>query len=200
MKTPCFIVIEGLDGCGKSTLTRLLAQRLHAEALATPLASFPAEARRAAERMCHDDPLARMLFYASTVAAASTRTRELLASGQSVVMDRYWLSTLTYHRFMGVTCELPELESALLPADLTVFLNVSTETRKSRLHERGALLDHDRMTLRPGAGERLAELYRACSHRAVTGRYLEIAADSLAPEELATRVAVEVVRAGEELR
>ena len=60
--------------------------------------------------------------------------------------------------------------------------------------------DGTRMTLRPGAGERLAELYRACSHRAVTGRYLEIAADSLAPEELATRVAVEVVRAGEELR
>lgn len=179
-KRPQFIVVEGLDGSGKSTLAALLADRMGAEHLTTPMRTLPGSARRDAEAMCAADPLARMLFYASTVVAASTHVRGALAAGRSVVMDRYWLSTLTYHRHLGAPALLAEIEAALVPADVTIFLDVSTEVRRARLTERGALQAHDRMTLQPGAGEAIAGLYRSFgADLRVAGRFHALQADAL---------------------
>lgn len=189
-EVPVFVVIEGLDGSGKSTLAEELARRLGAEHLTTPMATLPPTARRAAEAMCADDPLARMLFYASTVVAASKCVGALLATGRSVVMDRYWLSTVTYHRILGSPTRLDEVAAALLPADLTVFLDVSTEVRRARLHGRGALQAHDRMTLQPGVGERIGALYREMgAEMKVAGRFEAIEADELSVAALVERVA-----------
>ena len=123
-KKPIFVAIEGLDGSGKSTLARRLAQHLDAEPLTTPMSTLPSEARQAAESMCADDPLARMLFYASTVAAASQHVRKTLAGGRSVIVDRYWLSTLTYHRVLGAPAWLSEVEASLVPATLVKLTRV----------------------------------------------------------------------------
>ena len=186
---PRFIVIEGLDGSGKSTLAVELARRLGAEPLTTPMTTLPSAARRDAEGMCGGDPLARMLFYASTVAAASTYVRGALAAGRSVVMDRYWLSTLTCHRVLGAVTELADVEATLTPAHLTVFLDVSTEIRRARLHARGALQAHDRMTLQPGIGEEIASLYRSYGRRLqVAGRFEVIEADHVSVEDLVGEV------------
>ena len=194
---PIFVAIEGLDGSGKSTLARRLAQHLNAEPLTTPMSTLPSEARRAAESMCADDPLARMLFYASTVAAASQHVRETLAGGRSVIVDRYWLSTLTYHRVLGAPAWLSEVEASLVPADLTFFLDVSTEVRRGRLTARGALQAHDRMTLQPGIGDHITALYRKFgAELAVAGRFQAIKADALSVDELVELVSDEVRRAG----
>lgn len=179
-KRPQFIVVEGLDGSGKSTLAALLADRMGAEHLSTPMRTLPSSARRDAEVMCAADPLARMLFYASTVVAASTYVRGALAAGRSVVMDRYWLSTLTYHHHLGAPTLLAEVEAALVPANVTIFLDVSTAVRRARLIERGALQAHDRMTLQPGAGEAIADHYRSFGGQLrVAGRFHALQADAL---------------------
>ena len=188
MNRSYFVVIEGLDWSGKSTLAREVAARLGAEALATPMRTLPAQVRQGAEAMCAGDSLARMLFYASTVAAASTFVRARLAEGCPVVMDRYWLSTLSYHLYMGAPAMLREVEATLTPPDLTVFLNVSRATRRQRLVDRGELLEHDRMTLQPGAGEAIAELYREYRGLQSVGRFLEIEADRLTVLALVDRV------------
>ena len=187
---PIFVVIEGLDGSGKSTLAAELARHLGAEHLTTPMATLPSSARRDAETMCAHAPLARMLFYASTVVAASEHVRRLLAAGRSVVMDRYWLSTLTYHRVMGAPTRLAEVEAALEPAQWTFFLDVSAEVRRARLHARGALADHDRLTLQPGVGEEIAGLYRRFGAEIrVAGRFTPIDADKLPVSALVEQVA-----------
>ena len=194
---PIFVAIEGLDGSGKSTLARRLALHLNADPLTTPMSTLPSEARQAAESMCGDDPLARMLFYASTVAAASQHIRTILARGRSVIVDRYWLSTLTYHRVLGAPAWLSEVETSLVPADLTFFLDVSTEVRHARLTARGALQAHDRMTLRPGVGDHITALYRQFgAELAVAGRFQAIKADALSVDELVEFVSDEVRRAG----
>jgi len=138
-----------------------------------------------------------MLFYASTVAAASEYVRTTLAGGRSVVVDRYWLSTLTYHRVLGAPAWLSEVEASLVPADLTIFLDVSTELRRARLSARGALQAHDRMTLQPGIGEQITALYRQFgAEQAVAGRFQAIKADALSVDELVELVSDEVRRAG----
>jgi len=191
-KNPLFIAIEGLDGSGKSTLSIRLAQHLDAVHLTTPMQNFPGSARRDAESMCADDPLARMLFYASTVAAASTHIRGLLEQGRSVVVDRYWLSTLTYHLALGTPTPLADVEAALIPADLTIFLDVSMEVRRARLSARGALQEHDRMTLQPGVSEHIVQLYRRLGGELqVAGRFQSVMADALSIDQIIELVSAE---------
>lgn len=87
-----FIVIEGLDGTGKSTIAKTLATALNAELLATPDASLK-KARPIIDAAYENQPLARQLFYASSVLHLSEKIKGLMAEEKSVIVDRYWLST-----------------------------------------------------------------------------------------------------------
>ena len=74
---PIFVVFEGLDGTGKSTCARLVAERLGAELLTTP----SPEVRRYRDDLieCYaGSQEAAQLFYLSTVFAASDQIRGLL--------------------------------------------------------------------------------------------------------------------------
>jgi len=129
-----------------------------------------------------------MLFYAASVVAASKQVGHHLQNGRRVVMDRYWLSTLTYHRLAGVQSELPEVAAALFPAHVTVFLNVATAVRLHRLQQRGKLMPHDHATVQAGVGEQLAGLYRGYAKLAVTGKFVELLADDQSVAELVEQI------------
>lgn len=143
---PLLIAVEGLDGCGKSTLARKLAEALGADFLRTPL-DLDGTTRTAMEAHCARSALARMLFYSATVAAAAIDIRAVLATGRSVVVDRYWLSTVVYHRVMGAPCSLDEVSEHLPLADFTLFLHAPLEVRAERVRSRGQATDADRWSL-----------------------------------------------------
>lgn len=140
------VVIEGLDGVGKSTLVEALGARLGAVVLSTPGRAF-GDVRRAAEAAFDGAPLARQLFFAATVLAASERAAHVLAAGDDVVVDRYLLSTLTYAQARGPTLELDAVLGALTVPDLTVYLRVDEAERRRRIHARAGSTDEDRWTL-----------------------------------------------------
>lgn len=81
-----FIVIEGLDGTGKSTTTKALASALNGTFLTTPLDKFKG-VRPELETIYGDESLARQLFYASTAVSSSNRVGEELARHECVVID-----------------------------------------------------------------------------------------------------------------
>lgn len=83
-----FIVLEGLDGVGKSTLTAGLAQHLRA-ALWKPPGEELSSVRAVIDQELSRDPLSGPLFYAATIAEASVKIRAELARGRDVVCDRY---------------------------------------------------------------------------------------------------------------
>ncbi len=187
MKRAEFIVLEGLDGCGKSTLARHLGRRLGARVMATPH-GLDSATRRVMERHCHGIVLARQLFYASTVVAASELVRAQLRAGQHVVMDRYWLSTMTYHDALGSDARLEDVARHLVAATATVFLDVPVELRRSRLIERGALRPHDRDSLDPAAAARIRERYLDWGRHRVAGRFVALDASRASVDELALEV------------
>lgn len=131
-----FIVLEGLDGVGKSTLANKLAEQLGAQFMSTPGDRFKA-IRSPVMEAFGEDQLAKALFYAATVSSEGRKARSIVDQDRSVVMDRYWASTLAYAKARGVSANIDALESDLIAADITVLITLDENTRLKRLQQRG---------------------------------------------------------------
>ncbi len=170
-----FIVIEGLDGTGKSTTANALSKKLGGKFLTTPLDKFKA-VRPELELIYGEESLARQLFYASTAVSSSNQVREELGQYGCVVIDRYWLSTQVYHswRTDGEHFLLPEVAASILQPDLTVYLNISLEERIKRLGGRNDNTVEDRLTTVAEANAKLNELYLSYGRSSFVGQWLDI--------------------------
>lgn len=141
-----FIVLEALDGVGKTTLTAGLATTLPGVTLAMP--GLPRPVMHAVFTGLGSDPTSRCLFHAAAARAIGLRARELTTGGQHVIVDRYWLSALAYARARGMTADFSAVERQIPEPDLTVVLTLDEAERERRLVQRGAT-DVDRETLAP---------------------------------------------------
>lgn len=128
-----FIALEGIDGCGKTTVAAILADRLGAEVLRVPSVEYGLTGEhvdRTPRTTCH------FFFYLSSVFWASDVVAQRREAGQGVIADRYALSTFAYHApFLVPPVELADLE--LERPDLTILLTVDERERRQRLAGRG---------------------------------------------------------------
>lgn len=141
-----FIAIEALDGVGKSTLTADLARALGGVAADTPGAGLR-NVRQDVLRALGDHQEARCLFYAASVLSEGSKARARADAGEVVVMDRYWLSTLSYARARGVILDLDGVEASVVAPDVTLLIELDEAERVRRLQRRGHLTAADRETL-----------------------------------------------------
>lgn len=183
-----FIVLEGIDGSGKSTTANAIATALKGVALTTPLDKFK-NVRSELESIYEDEYLARQLFYASTAVSSSNRVANELLTSNCVVIDRYWLSTQVYHSWYmkGRQMLLPEVENILLKPDLTVYLKIPLEDRLTRLSKRSEVTPEDCLTATVKADEELNALYRSFSSSKLVGKWLEVDA-SQSTEQIVRKV------------
>jgi dTMP kinase len=170
-----FIVVEGPEGAGKSTLTRWLTAQLLAEGRrvltvrqpgGTPVAEA---ARKLALKSKHDiTPAAELfLFLAARADLVDRVVRPALDEGQVVLADRYDLSTLAY-QVSGRGLPRAAVETALrlatgglVPA-LTLVLDVPVAVGRER--QRRAQKEQDRMEVQDDAfHERVREAYRTAT-------------------------------------
>ena len=129
------IVIEGLDGVGKTTLSKGLAAAMGATWLTTPSEELRAF-REPFDRAYQDDPECSQLFYAASVLAVGREAERRRMVGD-VIVDRYWSSTCAYAASRGSRLELGEVERLLPAADLTIVVELDEEERWRRLCNRG---------------------------------------------------------------
>lgn len=181
------IVIEGLDGAGKTTVARCLAQRLNAVLMSSSDGAL-SQVRPVCEALHGPEGLARQLYYAYAVALVSQKIEALLAQGKDVVLDRYWATTLTYA--LSQDPDAPQLEqvgAALIPATMTCFLEATKAQRSLRLRRRdGQILPQDARSLEQH--ERLRALYRELLPKLPTTGELVVIDASMSAEVLAMQL------------
>ena len=159
------IVFEGIDGVGKTTLSRLVASALGAVWMTTP----DVDDRVVRERVDRAwyEPEARQLYYAGSVVHASGTIRRHLEAGRDVVVDRYWLTTVAYSEIGGSTLDLAVVEHALVAADATVFVQLPESERLARLSRRGVSAN-DALSLR--RSRELVAAYRRLGAHPLAGK------------------------------
>lgn len=141
-----FIVLEGVDGSGKSTQARALADRLQAHGIPTLLTREPGGTALAERlRAIILDPAVActsraelLMILAARAQHVDERIAPALAAGTVVISDRFSLSSLVYQ---GIARGLPldEVRAADAVAtgglrpDLTLVLDVPLEIALQRL-------------------------------------------------------------------
>jgi dTMP kinase len=155
-----FIVVEGIDGSGSTTHTKLLGKALRQRGLKVVETCEPSPGPIGAlirqvlqRRLFVADATGPRAFAWSTMALlfAADRMDHLdstvvpaLREGAVVLSDRYDLSSLAYQSVTSpngdkVVPWIRELNAAALRPDLTVVIDVPVETAEERRRSRGGL-------------------------------------------------------------
>ena len=152
-----FITFEGIDGCGKSTQAKLLADNLKRRGLRVVLTSEPGSTKLGRNlRKILLTPGSKVgkvaelfLFEADRAQHVSEVILPALVDGAVVICDRYSDSTRAYQgigRGLGVSLVdlLDQVATGNVYPDLTVLLDMAPERGVGRARLRGALTRIDR--------------------------------------------------------
>lgn len=142
-----FIVLDGPDGCGKSSQARLLMEWLQSQGVPTvgfrdPGATVVGEKIReillspAHEAMT--TPAEVLLYMAARVQLWAEKIKPALSAGKCVVLDRWLSSTCAYQGYAGQfgmekVIEIAQDSLERVWPDLTIILDVDLKTAAQRL-------------------------------------------------------------------
>lgn len=128
-----FIVVEGFDGSGKSTITKWMCEQFGYEYHKTPMGLF-ASIRNHFD-MQEVNLVERFCFYAADCMRASIYIQKKLKEGQPIILDRYYYSTISYHesKYPGISKLLPNLFAPLLKPDLILYVKTNFSLTKERM-------------------------------------------------------------------
>lgn len=155
-----FIVLDGPDGCGKTTQTRLLVQWLKQQGVdvetfrdpgATAIGEMVRQILLNPEHVAMETATEVLLYMAARVQLWNEKIAPVLRADKCVVVDRWLSSTCAYQGCAGgfgigkVVKIATDCLERVWP-DLTVILDVDLETASQRLKQ-----DLDRMDARAKA-------------------------------------------------
>ncbi len=150
------IVIEGIDGAGKSTQVEMLKNRLDPkqfhftrEATDGPIGQLLRYTYLPKKRIA-DERIINMLYAADRldhITNSEDGMLKFINDGMNVISDRYYLSTMAYNSYMGNsvteitglihnTIRMNQVNMELLPPDLTIFINLDPDKALERMKGR----------------------------------------------------------------
>ncbi len=177
----CFITIEGVEGCGKTTQIRLLAQQLSQAGHMVRVTREPGGCQISDQirailldaanlRM---EPLAELLLYAAARAQHVAEViQPALLAGEIVICDRFTDATVAYQGYgrqldLTIIDQLNRLATQHIGPDLTILIDCSVETGLARAMAR--------INGSTGAREERFELESLQFHQRVREGYLTLA-------------------------
>ena len=149
-KKGVFIVIEGLDGSGKTTQAKTLTAKL----CRTHNAIYTAEPSKGKigmfirNRVLYGEKrpptaIEALLFAADRIEHVQNEVLPALAEGRVVICDRYVYSSLAYQGSAGLNLDWIETINAhALKPDLALFIDVDPEAVQARLKSRKSVMEN----------------------------------------------------------
>jgi len=144
-----FIVLEGVDGAGTTTQSKLLTSYLTTKNLSVCSTSEPTRSRmdtptgQLIDEILHgkvpkpDKNALALLFAADRVNHYQSEIEGALAAGNHVICDRYLLSGISYDSAAGCDPEWVALINRYAPSpDLVVFVAMDTDVAIQRIKKR----------------------------------------------------------------
>ena len=138
-----FIVIEGIDGTGKTTLAKRLSDHLRSLGLSVVQLKEPTDGPygqkiRALSKQGrqHVRPREELeLFIQDRIENCRDNIRPALGRGDIVVMDRYYLSSVAYQGALGLDPQriLERNEAIAVRPDLVLLLNIPVKSGLDRI-------------------------------------------------------------------
>jgi dTMP kinase len=148
-KRGAFVVIEGLDGSGKTTQAKLLTAKLNI----SHKAIYTAEPSRGKigtyiresclyEKTRLPKEVEALLFAADRIEHVENEIKPAITDGKLVVCDRYLFSSLAYQGSAGLDLTwIKEINKHALKPDFAVFIDVSPEKVLQRLNRRKSIME-----------------------------------------------------------
>jgi dTMP kinase len=149
-----FIAFEGIDGAGKSSLIKMLHEKMSQHQIATNVTAEPTKnylGKHIREILSGDregdEKTIAALFLADRVDHLTNPGYGMLAQlgkGETVISDRYYLSSYAYHVphvTLDWVIEANSICAALRRPDLTFFIDISVEESLRRLNASREKLD-----------------------------------------------------------
>jgi dTMP kinase len=146
-----FICVEGLDGCGKTTQTKLLVRKLRKIGWDAVYTAEPSRGKigQFIKKYClHGEkrtfPIVEaLLFAADRFEHVEREVIPALNEGKIVVSDRYVYSSLAYQGATGLDLKWIEMinEHAIRP-DLAIFVDVEPEAVIKRLKPKKSVMEN----------------------------------------------------------
>jgi len=196
-----FIAIEGIDGSGGTTQTRLLVDWFHrqgcAEVLQTcepsngPVGRFIRQTLNPNhEASCVGDAVLPFLFAGDRRDHLDREIIPALQRGAAVVTDRYYHSSLAYQSLAIGLPAVATLNERFRAPDLTVFLDLDPEVSLARIESRGETLE------RFEALDRLRQIHEAYEavlvHCRARGERVVSIDASATPEDIHAAIVTEI--------
>jgi len=147
--TGYFVVLDGIDGCGKSLHSRILSRALAQRGYRAALTAEPSRGEVGAflGRLIRDErklsPVVEtLLFTADRFDHLRNEVEPLLNKGTVVVCDRYFYSTLAYQGGQGVDRDwIRTLNRFARKPDLAFCLDVSPQLALERLRRKRSVFE-----------------------------------------------------------
>ncbi len=212
-----FIAVEGVDGCGSTTHSRLLAKALKARGRESVLTCEPTNGpiggliRQILQRRLFVADAAgprgfawstmALLFAADRLDHLDSLVMPALENGSVVVSDRYDLSSLAYQSATAPDAHdvipwIRELNARAVRPDVTIVIDVPAEVAEERRRNRGGV---EEMFEHRALQERLVTIYAHAETLVPGDRLMHVSGVGTA-EETSARILEAVLEAAPALR
>jgi len=149
IKKGIFLVIEGLDGSGKTTQATLIAEKLSkkynvlltAEPSRGKIGTFIRD-RCLYEQARLPIETEALLFAADRIEHMQTEFKPALDDGKLVICDRYVYSSLAYQGSAGLSLDwIKTINARALQPDFSIFIDVAPEKVIERLQRKKSIME-----------------------------------------------------------
>jgi len=146
-----FICIEGLDGCGKTTQSKLLVKKLRKKGYNAVYTTEPSRGKigKFIRKYCLDrekrvpSVVETLLFAADRFEHLQSEIVPALKEGKIVISDRYVYSSLAYQGAAGLDLNwIKMINKHAIPPDLAIFIDVEPEVVIQRLKPRKSVMEN----------------------------------------------------------